>query len=53
MASLAVGAGGNWEMTQTEHKQEKVYAQRGLGFVRLAMATGPHESALHLPLTYY
>lgn len=38
--TIVVNPGGNYEMTCTEHTQEQVFAQPGLGFVRLAMETG-------------
>lgn len=38
--TVTLSPGGNHEMTQTDDKQEKVYSQRGLGFVRLALKAG-------------
>ena len=38
--SVGVNPGGNYEMTMSDHAQEQVFAQKKLGFVRLALETG-------------
>lgn len=38
--TVAVNPGGNWEMTNASHEQERIYVQQRLGFIRLAMRTG-------------
>jgi len=38
--TVAVNPGGNWEMTNASHEQERIYVQKRLGFVRLAMKAG-------------
>lgn len=38
--TVGLNPGGNFEMTSTKHDQEQLFAQRGLGFVRIAMEAG-------------
>ena len=38
--SVAISPGGIWEQVNTDHRREKVYCQKRLGFVRLALAVG-------------
>ncbi len=38
--TVALNPGGNHEMTCTRHDREQIFAQRGLGFVRLAIECG-------------
>lgn len=38
--TIALNPGGIWEMVNSDPNQEKVYVQRNLGFIRIAMASG-------------
>ena len=38
--SVGINPGGNYEMASASNTHEAIYCQRGLGFVRLAMAAG-------------
>ena len=38
--SVALCPGGIWEQVNADHREEKCYCQKGLGFVRLAMEAG-------------
>ena len=38
--TIAVNPGGIWEMVNSDHGQEKMYMQKNLGFVRIAMEAG-------------
>ena len=38
--SVALCPGGIWEQVNADHREEKCYCQRGLGFIRLAMEAG-------------
>ena len=38
--TIAVNPGGIWEMVNSDHAQEKMYMQKNLGFVRIAMEAG-------------